>query len=93
MTIFQDQLMQKSKELLYNILGQRIEFKEIKGKEEVYFKADLKLEDSYIEVYIYEDEAGYMINGKDWIACEKPDFKDQPQLIEAFLGKLQNLKK
>ena len=61
----------------------------MKGREEDYLYADLRYDKRLIEVYIYEDEAGYMINGKRWRIFEKPDFSGPEELMHAFSAALR----
>ncbi|MBK9694530.1 MAG: hypothetical protein IPO76_03930 [Elusimicrobia bacterium] len=50
-------------------------FEPIQGSKESYFKAEFSIQDRrLLEVFIYEDEAGFMVGGKEWTICEKPDY-------------------
>lgn len=86
-------LVKKSKIVLDNISGQKVDFKSIIGKKESYYYAICTIKNLSVEVYIYEDEAGFSINGKDWTICENPDYDDEEKLTEAFLEKLRNIGK
>jgi hypothetical protein len=92
MTNFQHNLIEKSKPILKDISGQEIEFQEITGKKEFYFKTSLKIGKTLVDIYIYKDEAGYMLNSKDWIMFEKPDYQDENELIQSFINNLESLK-
>lgn len=64
-------------------------FEKIKGKREAYHRALLSLGGHSLEVYVYRDEAGFMVNGSEWTICERPDYDGEEALIEAFLQKLR----
>jgi hypothetical protein len=70
-------------------------FQEVTGKRETYLKGNIKGSKYILEVYLYEDEAGYFLNGrtwfpwKKWIIFEKPDFSSQEELLQAFLVDLR----
>ena len=42
-----------------------------------------------VEIFVYVDEAGFMVDDKRWFICERSDFDSDEQLINGFLGKLQ----
>lgn len=68
------------------------DFEELAGKKESYLK--LRIADRrncLIEVYVYLNEAGYMVNEKEWTAFERPDYPSDEALINAFIGGLQEL--
>ena len=68
-------------------------FQEVVGKRETYLKATVKAPQHVLEVYLYEDEAGYLLEGGEWIIFEKPDYPSSAELLNAFLTKLhENLK-
>ena len=58
-------------------------FQEILGKTETYLMAAFDMFDYRYEIYVYDDEAGLMVD-KDFSICEKPDFKSSQELIVAF---------
>jgi hypothetical protein len=64
---------------------------QIDGKRESYYLVQLEREDTTIELYIYVNEAGTMLNRKQWRIFEAPDFADEKQLIDAFVGHVQQL--
>jgi hypothetical protein len=67
-----------------------IAFQETVGKREAYFKTALSLAAHKFEIYIYIDEAGFMIDGHNWTICERPDYSNDEDLIKSFISKLQN---
>jgi hypothetical protein len=67
------------------ITKRRIDFKKVVGQKETFFQGQI----DNIDIYIYSDEAGFMINNKDWVICEKPDYSSQEELINNFLLKLR----
>ena len=68
-----------------------IDFKKVVGKSENYFLAILVNKQTKLDFYIYEDEAGVMLNNKDWIIFEKPDYKTADDLIAAYVSKVEDL--
>ncbi len=66
-------------------------FQEVIGKEETYLQIHIEGARYTLEVYLYEDEAGYFLDGrpcfprKKWIIYEKPDFSSSKELLQAFL--------
>lgn len=64
-------------------------FERIKGKRQTYHRALLSVKGQSLEVYVYRDEAGFMVNGSEWAICERPDYDTEEALIEAFLQKLR----
>jgi hypothetical protein len=65
-------------------------FQEVVGKRETYLKATVKAPEHVLEVYIYEDEAGYLLEGGEWTICEKPDYSSPSELLGAFLAGLRD---
>ena len=57
----------------------------VQGKKESYYIINLLKFPQKFDIYIYYDEAGIMINDKDWSICEKPDYDDENSLINDFL--------
>ena len=64
-------------------------FERVEGKRESYYRAPLSVRGQSLEVYVYRDEAGFMVNGSEWTICERPDYDGEDALIEAFLQKLR----
>jgi hypothetical protein len=62
------------------------EFKLVEGRKENYWRAAPFHEKPFIELYVYEDEAGYMLDGKEWIIFERPDFSTEQELIQQFVA-------
>jgi len=65
------------------------DFEKIVGKTETYFRATVEGPNHALEVYVYQDEAGYMLDGKRWTIFEKPDYRSENELLEAFLKSLR----
>jgi hypothetical protein len=65
------------------------DFQEVVGKRETYLKATAKAPRQVVEIYIYEDEAGYLLEGGEWTIFEKPDYSSSGELIETFLASLR----
>lgn len=53
------------------------------GQQERYLVAKVSSPKQRYEIYVYLDEAGLMI-GREWLICERPDFKSADELIHAF---------
>ncbi len=65
------------------------DFQEVVGKRETYLKATVKAPQHLLEVYIYEDEAGYLLEGGEWTIFEKPDYSSSGELLNTFLVRLR----
>lgn len=87
-TRFQEIVVEKCKSLLIKYFKDDISFTQ-EGRDELYYHAKISLVDSVIDIYIYEDEAGYMLNNKDWKIFERPDYKSVDILIGEFLDQLE----
>ena len=89
-TGFQERCLEECRTLFRQIPAPRYgDFEKIVGKAETYFKATADGPHHALEVYVYEDEAGYMLDGKRWTIFEKPDYRSQKELMEAFLKSLR----
>ncbi len=56
----------------------------IDGKRETYFIVQFLLNADAVELFVYVNEAGVMINAKDWTVFETPDFESGDLLIDAY---------
>lgn len=66
-------------------------FELVHGKNEDYWYAKYIVNGSLVEIYVYENEAGYMIDGYKWSPFERPDFESDGALIRAFVSHIVNL--
>lgn len=63
----------------------------INGKEESYGKLTWRFSPArIIEAYVYTDEAGVMVNGREWTVFEGPDYATQKDLLDAFISYLHD---
>ncbi|MGH9199420.1 MAG: hypothetical protein ACRD1T_27280 [Acidimicrobiia bacterium] len=84
-TPFQKECRQACEAVLSEILpGWHAEFVLVTGKHESYYKAEVHAGARSLGIFIYDDEAGFLIDGKDWSGFEKPDYRDSADLIDAF---------
>jgi len=89
-TGFQARCLEECRNILRQIPVLRSgDFEKIVGKAETYFKATAEGPGHSLEVYVYQDEAGYMLDGKRWTIFEKPDYRSENELREAFLKSLR----
>ena len=89
-TGFQERCLEECKNIFRQIAAPRYgDFEKIVGKRETYFKATAEGPNHALEVYVYQDEAGYMLDGKRWTIFEKPDYRSENKLLEAFLKSLR----
>jgi len=65
-------------------------FQEVVGKKETYLMSTVKAPQHILEIYIYEDETGYFLDGGEWRIFEKPDYPSSSDLVSAFLADLRN---
>ena len=91
LTDFQKNALQEVENLLGSILRlERGIFQEVVGKRETYLKATVKAPQHVLEIYIYEDEAGYLLEGGEWTIFEKPDYSSSGELLGTFLASLRD---
>lgn len=83
-TDFQKKCMQDTIILVKRITGKQIDFKKTIGRKETFYQGQI----NDVDIYIYSDEAGFMLNNKDWVICEKPDYDSQEELMKDFLSRL-----
>lgn len=67
----------------------KICFQEIRGENENYFVGKASLMLYAVDIYVYCDEAGFGVEGKDWIICERADYDTDADLIAALMEKLK----
>ncbi len=90
LTDFQKSLSQKVESLLLSIPDlEDGGFREVVGRRETYLRTTVKTLQHIIEIYIYEDEAGYLLEGGDWTIYEKPDYFSSDELVMSFLKGLR----
>lgn len=85
-TEFQERCIKKVVDYIKEIIGEKIIFKEVIGRKEMFYQSQIKS----IDIYVYSDEAGFMLSNKEWVICEKPDYHTQEDLMEDFLLRLKN---
>ena len=88
MNEFQRKCMEVCDQVLVEFRISPEEFHEVKGKSEFYFLKQFTVEGRSYEIYLYEDEAGLMV-GKEWLPCERYDFKSMEELARALANKLR----
>lgn len=65
----------------------------VDGRKETYFIVQFPWGADTVELFIYVNEAGVMVNGKDWTIFEAPDFDSDDLLIEAYVEHVANILK
>jgi hypothetical protein len=65
-----------------------VPFERIGGKDESYFKATIAHASRSLEFFVYEDEAGFLVNGRDWHISERADFRNEEELLRDLLEAL-----
>ena len=86
MTTFSEQCIQAVNAAAVSSGLPPFEFKFVEGRKENYWRAEPSHEKPFIELYVYADEAGYMLDGKKWIIFERPDFSTEQELIQQFVS-------
>jgi hypothetical protein len=61
------------------------------GKRESYNIVQFVRGEDTVELFIYVNEAGIMVNANDWTIFEAPDFESEEELIEAYAQHLRTL--
>lgn len=64
--------------------GGLVEFVRTEGRNEAYYKKSVLIRTRTIEIFVYLDEAGFMIDGRHWHVYEKADFPTDEELISAL---------
>jgi hypothetical protein len=88
-TDFIRRCIERCKHFLKSSFDKEIEFEKVIGKTEIYYKAAIAVSHHKVDIYIYEDEAGFMVDEKDWTICEIQDYSTEEALIESFISKLE----
>lgn len=86
MTIFSDQCIQAVNSAVVSSGLSPFDFELVQGKKEDYWHSKPSQEKPFIELYVYGNEAGYMLNGSEWIIFERPDFATEQELIRRFVA-------
>ncbi|HBH61356.1 MAG TPA: hypothetical protein DDX85_06390 [Nitrospiraceae bacterium] len=86
---FSRKCIERCRRLLKEALGKETEFEKVIGKSETYDKATIDVSHYKVDIYVYEDEAGFMVDGKDWTICEVQDYSTAEELMESFISKLE----
>lgn len=92
LTNFQEKSRKEVEAFLQHI--PEIEFKnfqQITGKKETYLKSNVTSSRHSVEVFIYEDELGYLIDGGEWVIFERADYDVSSELLKAFMAGLSEL--
>lgn len=89
MTEFQRKCIDAVLAFVENIIHDKISFHEMRGKKENYFIGKVIHPPYTVDIYIYLDEAGFGVEGKDWVICERPDYDSDAALIAALIEKLK----
>ena len=63
----------------------------VQGKRETYVIVQFEFGSDRVELFIYVDEAGIMINGKSWRIFERADYRTEDELITAYAKHLSLL--
>jgi hypothetical protein len=86
MTIFSEQCIQAVNSAVISSGFSPFDFELVQGKKEDYWHSKPSQEKPFLELYVYTNEAGYMLNGSVWIIFERPDFATEQELIHRFVG-------
>ncbi len=89
MTEFQKKCVDAVSAFVANIIHDKISFHEVQGKKENYFVGNVPHPPHTVDIYVYLDEAGFGVEGKDWVICERADYDSDAALIAALIEKLK----
>ena len=85
MNSFQKKCSQRCEQLLRQANVQFSKPIRVDGRRETYFIIQFSLNSgNVVELFIYANEAGAMIDGKEWTIFEAPDFDSEEALIAAY---------
>lgn len=90
MTLFQEKCISECMTFFQSI-GLHAAFNKAAGREEEYYITSITADSTVVDVYIYVDEAGVMVNKTDWLSCERPDFDSDTELISALIHKISEV--
>ncbi len=65
-----------------------LSFEPIEGTRETYYRAMFDRPSAALEIFVYTDEAGFMLDGRTWRVFERPDFPSEEDLLSQFLDAL-----
>jgi hypothetical protein len=89
MNEFQGKCIDAVLALVENIIHDKIDFHEVRGEKENYFVGKVAHPPYAVNIYVYLDEAGFGVEGKDWVICERADNDSDADLIAALIKKLK----
>jgi len=90
MTNFSEQCIQAVNSAAVSSGLSPFDFELVEGKKEDYWHSKPSREKPFIELYVYSDEAGYMLNDSEWTIFERPDFETEQELIDRFVASVVN---
>jgi len=91
MNTFQIKCWNSCKELLEKFSVSFEEPLRVHGKSEDYYVIKFFINENSIELFMYVNEAGIMVNENDWSIVESPDFDSDDELIDALNKNLSGL--
>lgn len=92
MNAFQEKCSRLCEQLLRKATTQFSKPIRVDGKRETYFIIQFSLNTGrVVELFIYANEAGVMIDGKEWTIFEAPDFDSEDALIAAYAAHVEKL--
>lgn len=86
MTKFEYQCIQAINDAVVSSGLSPFDFELVEGKKENYWHTKPYQKNPSIELYVYSNEAGYMLNGSEWTIFERPDFPGEQELIQSFVA-------
>lgn len=86
-TPFQDRCVEELRRFFQNHEMEPA-FEMIEGKNEAYLRSVFEFDGNQVDLYVYDDEAGFFWNGK-WFIFERPDYPTDVELVAAFLASLE----
>jgi hypothetical protein len=63
------------------------ELQVVQGERETYLRSRELIRGHTLEIFVYEDEAGFFWND-EWNICEEQDFDQDSEIIECLLARL-----
>lgn len=79
---FQKNCVRLCEDLLQSVPGLR--FSNFMLIEDSYFKISVSSSQRYLQIFIYEDEAGYQLDGIHWMGFDRTLYANEDALMSAF---------
>lgn len=89
-TEFQLRCIRECEDILEGTPGiTRSNFVRIASSDDSYYRVSVSARQHYVQIYIYEDEAGYRLDGDHWMGFDRSVYLSEDALIRSFRESLR----